>query len=568
MLKYLIQDEITQIYTNNKFIKNTMVDAIVFFPVVKLIILTNRQLNLKGAHMLDLSVKDLIQYKEKVITYDNLVEITIDDYTEYKLQDYIDITNFSHNQSILLTELSLATQNKIGLRFMEFDGFIKNYFLNGFNKQYFYKNKVVDLFKEVIETKSILYSACKQSEIPEVLYTKFNNKIKTEANPILIPNNNYIPILYEVSISYRDTSLNKDVFLYYNLTFDPNLEIEFNPSVNNLILSITPITIEVEFNSLSDLNIANQIQIRYDPALKYFYYYNLENGSHNIIPNKYLQFKPISKKYYHYAIKLNKTSTIISQEAILGSSFRYNNSTFDDRVTGYFFNVLEDNYSKNLFLDIDSNFLKAKILELNEPLSKTLPEQTNLQFYTNITSGYEHCEYIKTATSEELPNYYKQLINYIDIEKISDVDLNYLILVYFYKINKNSKNKSVFAYRTYSLLDVDLNNGKFTKEMDFKKFFVTQFNNYLKLNTSQVPFSGNFHSAVKNYLQTKSFNIDYISEEVYRFVELMNTYYSQNFRLINVEPIETYNGVYSRLTIKITISINQENVTLELITQS
>jgi hypothetical protein len=519
--------------------------------------------------MVDLSVKDLIQYKEKVIAYDNLVEITIDDYTEYKLQDFIDITNFSHNQTISLNELSVATQNKIGIRFMEYDGFIKNYFLNGFNKQYFYKNKIVDLFKEVVETKPILYSACKQSEIPEVLYTKFNNKIKTEANPILIPNNNYVPILYEVSISYRDITLNKDTFLYYNLTFDPNVEIEFNPNVNNLILSITPITVDVEFNHLADSTLTNTItNIQYNPSQKYFYYYEADSKNQIVIPNKFLQLKLISKKYYHYSLKMNKTSTITSQELISGPSFRYNNSKFDDRVPDYIFKVLEDEYSLNLFLDLKTDYLKNQILLNSEPLSKSIPDQLNLQFNINILSGYDHCSYIKNISTEELPQYYKQLINYIDIEKISQVDLNYLIMVYFYKINKNSKNKSVYAYRTISLLDVDLNNGKFNKEMDFKKFFVTQFNNYLKLNTSQVPFSGNFHSAVKNYLQTKSFNINYISDEVSRFVQLMNAYYSQNFNLLNVEPVETYNGIYSRLTIKITISINQEIIQLELITQT
>jgi hypothetical protein len=140
-------------------------------------------------------------------------------------------------------------------------------------------------------------------------------------------------------------------------------------------------------------------------------------------------------------------------------------------------------------------------------------------------------------------------------------------MVYFYKINRNNKVKKTYIYATGNLLDIDLNLGKFNKLYNFKEFFMTQFTNYLRMNTDQVPFSNGFKSNVKNFIQTKSFNEEFVLEEIKAYVFGMNSYYGTNFQVIDLIPIEEDNGIFVRLTIQVRIKILEEIITLVIINQ-
>ncbi len=515
--------------------------------------------------LLSLGVKDLANYKEKIISYDNLVEITKDDYNFYKLNDFINISNFAFNETISLTDFPIPIQNDIGLRFMEFDGYIKTY--TGTDQKFFYKDKILGIFKEVQETFPILYNACKSGTIPEVLYTKFDNKINISMDKIYIPNDNLIPILYEVSISYRDPILNKDLFIYYNLTKSSKLSITLDPAIKNFILTISTIPIEMVVKETSSNEILKQQIIKYNSTLGYFYYETFTTLGEKVVDPSELDIKPLVKNTNFYQINIDKTSSIVVKP--LTSSFRYENSIFDLVDTGSvvpsinFFDEPDDQHG---FLGTDivaraEQYLNNFILN---PGMIQAPAVTNLKFNISIVSGYDHCLELRT---ESIPENYNPVINFIDISPITTQDLNYLLMVYFYKINRNNKIKKTYIYLTGNLLDIDLNLGKFDKLYNFREFFMTQFTNYLRMNTDQVPFSGGFKSSIKNFIQTKSFNEVFVLEEIKSFVYNMNSYYGTNFQVMDITPIEEDNGVFVKLTIQIRIKILEEIITLVVVSQ-
>lgn len=518
-----------------------------------------------GGSLLNLGVKDLANYKEKIIKFDNLVQITKDDYNYYKLSDLININNFTSSDSISLADFSLPIQNEVGLRFMEFDGYIKSYANTG--QKFFYKNKILTLFKEVKETFPILYKACKASDIPEVLYTKFDNKITIDISKIYIPDDNLIPVLYEVTISYRDPVLNKDLFIYYNLTKSTHLDITLNPLIKNFILTIGIIPINMKVRDDSTNELLKQQLIKYNSTLGYFYYETFTNLGEKIIDPTELEINPLGKGLYHYKVTIDKTSTINATK--IDSSFRYDNSQFDLIHPGSvppvikFFDEPDDliGFVGDNILARGESYLNKFILA---PALIPAPLVNDLKFDIKILSGYDHCLELRT---EIVPEVYEPVINFIDINKISTEDLNFLIMVYFYKINRNNKIKKTYIYATGNLLDIDLNLGKFDKEYNFKDFFITQFTNYLRMNTDQVPFSDGFKSNVKNFIQTKSFNEEYVLEEIKTYVYAMNAYYGTNFQVIDLTPIEEDNGVFVKLTIQIRIKILEEIITLVIVNQ-
>lgn len=518
-----------------------------------------------GGSLLSLGVKDLANYKEKIISYDNLVQITKDDYNLYKLNDFININNFAYSDSINLSDFPLPLQNEIGLRFMEFDGFIKSY--SNSDQKFFYKDKLLTIFKEVRETFPILYKACKQSNIPEVLYTKFDNKIVIDATKIYIPNDNLVPVLYEVTISYRDPILNKDLFIYYNLTKSTHLECTLDPLIKNFVLSIGVIPIKMKVKDSSTNDLLKQQLIKYNSTLGYFYYETFTTLGEKIIDTTELEIVPLSKGLYHYKVSIDKTSSIISTP--IDTSFRYDNSQFDlihpGSVTPVikFFDEPDDlvGFIGDNIISRGENYLNNFILN---PGLIQAPGTDKLKFNINVISGYDHCLELRT---ESIPVDYSPVINFIDITNINTTDLNFLLMVYFYKINRNNKIKKTFIYATGNLLDIDLNLGKFDKEYNFREFFMTQFTNYLRMNTDQVPFSDGFKSNIKNFIQTKSFNEAFVLEEIKTYVYSMNKYYGTNFQVIDLSPIEEDNGVFVKLTIQIRIKILEEIITLIIVNQ-
>lgn len=534
--------------------------------------------------LLGLGVKDLIGYKEKVITIENLVELTKEDYTDYKLSDFININNFIESETVPLSKFPIPIQNEIGYRFLEFDGYIKSYdSIDRGTQKFFYKDKIARLFKGMPDIMPILYKACTESNIPEVLFVKFNNRIKIDLTKIYIQNDNLIPVMCEISISNRDNILNKDIFIYYNLTNSTSIEIELDPSIRNFVLNITCITLEATFTETSliqhpELN--NQI-IKYDSRLNYFYYETFTNLNKIQIPKEYLIFSPIGKKTFLWKIFVDKASNIRLEPVT--ESFRYQNSSFYIPILdGYNNLILPQVPNQFKFFEEESDVLNSSINSFQQVYYKDMfyakveqpstnnfniidtPLIDNIQYAITIVSGYKHCDEFKTLLIDDD---YKPLINFIDLTLINSEDFNKLLLAYFYKINRNNKIKKTFIYWTRNLLDIDLNSGKFDKEYNFKNFFMQQFTSYLRTNTDQIPFSGGFKSNIKNFIQTKSFNIDYVVEELVMFLSTLNNYYSTNFQLVSVTPKTEDNGVFVKLTIMVVIKINEEIITLEVVSQ-
>jgi hypothetical protein len=545
--------------------------------------------------VLDLGVKDLIKYKEKIINYENLVNITKDDYNQYKLKDFININSFSHTDSVPLSSFTIPVQNSIGLRFMEFNGYIKTYN----NEKYFYKNKIAQLFKDIDIIRPVLYNACKSSNIPETLYTKIPNKISIDISKIFAINDNYIPFLYEVAISYRDLNLNKDIFCYYSISKETKYEIEISADIKNIILSITPIQVGVIFNNLyrsennfpllidNDNNLENENillpLIKYNNTLGYFYYNTYLNKEQKIIDPKYLKYTYINKKNYLWNLQFDKTANFTTTP--LDKSFRFNNTSL---LKDFIYKDINNSYEFNSNYNIDVYDFNKEIVNFNKMIfgedfskinnlkfSDIIPfvqaiNPTGLEINCNITNKYDHCidiMKINLLSSKEMAEY-NPAINFIEISKINARDLNYLLLIYFYKINKNNMEKLSYINRMVNLLDIDINAGQFDKIKSFKLFFIKQFSTFLKLSTDIVPFSDGFYCNVKSYINTK-YDKEYmekvIVEEIKYFLYVLSQYYSQNFELVSLELVPEDNGIFVKLTIPITIRINSDLVTLELV---
>lgn len=533
--------------------------------------------------LLGLGVKDLIGYKEKVIDIENLVEITKDDFFDYKLSDLININNFTDSDSVPLSNFPLPIQNAIGQRFLEFDGYIKIYSsIESGEQKFFYKNKIARLFHGMPNIMNILYEACTKSNIPEVLFIKFNNKIKIDLTKIYIQNDNLIPVMYEISISNRDTNLNKDIFIYYNLTKSSSITIDLEPVIKNCILSIKPITLNAEFTQdalNSNPEYYNQI-IKYNSRFDYYYYETFTTLSERRIPKTDLVFRANTSYQYLWKVFIDKASNITLES--LTESFRYKNSIFyippeiDDPnltiinpIIPNQFKFFEEEYDilytrpeSSIHLYYKDLFY-SKIMDNEYNIIDSIPVK-DIQYSINIDSGYKHCQELKILSIDEN---YEPIINFIDIRQIDTENFNTLILAYFYKINRNNKKKRIFIVKTSNLMDADFSAGKFEKIYNFKDFFTTQFSTYLKINTDQIPFSGGFKSNIKNFIQTKSFNIDFIAEEISMYLNILNTYYSTNFQLISITPLMEDNGIYAKITIEVIIKIFDEVITLEIISQ-
>jgi hypothetical protein len=138
-------------------------------------------------------------------------------------------------------------------------------------------------------------------------------------------------------------------------------------------------------------------------------------------------------------------------------------------------------------------------------------------------------------------------------------------MVFFYKINRNNKRAEPYILQTTSLLDINLNQGHFNKIYNFKDFFVMQFGTYLRLTENIVPFGGGFKSYIKQFIQTKAFNVTFITEELSQFLIQLNILYSANFNLVSITPISQDNGMFVKVTLQIVISINNEMLSLDIV---
>lgn len=513
--------------------------------------------------LLDINITDIMKYKDRIIQIENNIEITKEEYKLLRLNDLININQFVNTESIPLKNFSINTQNEIGLRYMNYDNFIKEY--NG--KRYFYLDKLLRFFESNNDIHPIILEAIKDSKIPGELYPSFNYNININLEKIsLAKTNTFLPI-FEISIGYRDININQDVFIRYFLTDKTNIDIDLPYFIKNTIMKISVVYLDPKIKNeyLEDY----PLKLKYDIIQKKFYYESFLNNNKIWLNSNVIDYNFKGKQSYLYNIDYSKDGSIKIKES--KSTFRYDNTIFSQ-----YEEVLKNfKYEFAPFLSEYEDGFKNSYSVLTN-----LPElDNNIGLYKiDIKSNINNYDYVKSfidkiqlkntdinkyVYTEEVSENFKPIINYIDIDKIETYNLNKLLLTYFYKIFKNGNNRIEFIPKTVSLLDIDLNIGKYSKVVNLKKFILEQFSTFLKLSSDIVPFSNGFSSTLKKTLHTKFSTENEIKEEIQIFFQYLNSYYSTDFKLEKVELIEKDNGIFVQLTVKVYIIVLNEKVLLE-----
>lgn len=169
---------------------------------------------------------------------------------------------------------------------------------------------------------------------------------------------------------------------------------------------------------------------------------------------------------------------------------------------------------------------------------------------------------------------------YIYIEKFKNLqpelgmDILWALSIYFFdKIIRNWEDQELPEIpETETIMDIDINPGKYIKSMDAKTFFITQLKIYLQLRPTNIFFGGDYFSRLKEFIQRKSSNLNktMIIEELKYFTDWMNIIYSGGNNVLNgsndsgTEPFavrdiiytETENGPTTNVILQIILQIN------------
>lgn len=169
------------------------------------------------------------------------------------------------------------------------------------------------------------------------------------------------------------------------------------------------------------------------------------------------------------------------------------------------------------------------------------------------------------------------LISVMEFRKIQPepgMDLLWALGIYFFeKIIRNWILQEVpEVIETETLMDVDLDPGKYNKMMDAKKFFVQQLRIFLGLRPNTIWFGNGYHSKFKELIQKKisTLSKNLVLEELRYFTDYMNLIYSNSNEILNgpvdsgTEPFtvtdiiyfETDKGPNTVITVQIKILIN------------
>lgn len=169
---------------------------------------------------------------------------------------------------------------------------------------------------------------------------------------------------------------------------------------------------------------------------------------------------------------------------------------------------------------------------------------------------------------------------YISVEKFKNLqpekgmDLLWALSIYFFdKIIRNWEDQELPEIKeTETIMDIDINPGKYIKQIDAKTFFLTQMQIYLQLRPANIFFGGSYFSRIKEFIQKKSSEINktMIMEELKYFTDWMNLIYSGGNNQLNgpndsgTEPFtvkdiiysETENGPTTDIILNIILQIN------------
>jgi len=159
--------------------------------------------------------------------------------------------------------------------------------------------------------------------------------------------------------------------------------------------------------------------------------------------------------------------------------------------------------------------------------------------------------------------------NNIDILQLNEKNLNIIILNFFSKNYRNFSSINKIIPQTTTLYDVNLNKNKYYKITDIKEFVLQMFSVYIRTSKSEIPFTENFGSGIKEIVQRKfdSFTKQILFEEISIFMEELTNVYSEDVTLIDVIPTEreTSSGII-KIKVEIIIQINNnELIKVELL---
>lgn len=160
------------------------------------------------------------------------------------------------------------------------------------------------------------------------------------------------------------------------------------------------------------------------------------------------------------------------------------------------------------------------------------------------------------------------------IEPTPGMNILWALGIYFFdKIIRNWSNQEVpDTLVTDTIMDIDINPGKYIKTLDAKNFFVNQLRIFLNLRPNKIWFGGLYQSKFFEMIQKKDtkLNKTIILEELTAFTKNMNTIYSGGNSVLNgpndsgTEPFavtdvvynEVNDGIHTNVEISIILKIN------------
>lgn len=164
------------------------------------------------------------------------------------------------------------------------------------------------------------------------------------------------------------------------------------------------------------------------------------------------------------------------------------------------------------------------------------------------------------------------------IQPEKGMDILWALGIYFFeKIVRNYQTQEAPEIMfTDTIMDIDINPGRYIKQMDAKTFFLTQLRIYLGLQPSSIFFGNGYYSIFKQQIHKKITDINrkIILEELQYFTNGMNDLYSGGNNLLNnaldsgTEPFtitdiiysETEHGPTTDIHLSIIIQINLYNI--------
>ena len=144
-----------------------------------------------------------------------------------------------------------------------------------------------------------------------------------------------------------------------------------------------------------------------------------------------------------------------------------------------------------------------------------------------------------------------------NIQPSPGMDILWALGIYFFdKIIRNWEEQELpETIYTDTIMDIDINPGKYVKTLDAKNFFINQLRIFLGLRPNKIWFGGNYQSKFYEMIQKKvnKLNKTIILEELQYFTTYLNLIYSGGNSVLNgptdsgTEPFAVTDVLYSEV---------------------